>query len=91
MEQNDIDKITEVAEEQFKKIQRTGIMIGAQTFATVILEKIIDAKKKPGRFTLNDYRRLVDEIERFCKVGVSRKINDETIQNEQGGTNEVCS
>lgn len=86
MEQNDIDKITEVAEERFKKIQRTGIMIGAQTFATVILEKIVNAKKKQGRFTLNDYRRLVDEIERFCKVGVSRKINAdgeiETIQNE---------
>jgi len=86
MEQKDIDKITEVAEEKFKKIQRQGIYIGAQTFATVILEKIVETKKKPGRITLNDYRRLVDEIERFCKVGVSRKINAdgevETIQNE---------
>ena len=81
MDGEQMNKIEQVAKEQFEKIQRQGILIGAQAACTVILNKIADAKKKDGRFTLNDYKRLVGEIEKFCKTGVSRKVTEEE-QNE---------
>lgn len=69
------DPLKEAIEEQLKKIQRQNLLIGAQTVCTVILEKIMSAMKQPGKRTMNDYKRLVKDIENFCKVGLSHKVN----------------
>ena len=61
--------------EHLRKIQRQNMLIGAQTVCTVILEKIMTAMSKPGKRTMNDYRRVIKDIEQFCRIGVSRKIN----------------
>lgn len=82
--EEDVDTATETTEEdplkdaieaQLRKIQRQNMLIGAQTMCTVILEKITAAMSKPGKRTLNDYKRLVKDIETFCRTGLSRKIN----------------
>lgn len=69
------DPLKEAIEEQLKKIQRQNLLIGAQTACRVILDKIIKAEAAPGRRTMNDYRRLIKDIGRFCEIGVSRKVN----------------
>ena len=69
------DPLKEAIEEQLKKIQRQNLLIGAQTVCTVILEKIVTAMKQPGKRTMNDYKRLVKDIENFCRTGISRKVN----------------
>ena len=38
---------------------------------------------KPGKRTLNDYRRLVKDIRGFCETGVSRKINADGTTSEK--------
>ena len=95
-QENAEDPLKEAIEEQLKKIQRQNMLIGAQTMCTVVLEKIVTAMNKPGKRTMNDYKRLVKDIENFCRVGLSRKVNadgetesveeepivtDETVQN----------
>jgi hypothetical protein len=62
-------------EEQLRKVQRQNLMIGAQTVCSVILEKVMAAMKQPGKRTMNDYKRLVKDIENFCRTGLSRKVN----------------
>ena len=62
-------------EEQLRKIQRQNMLIGAQTVCTVILEKIMTAMSKPGKRTMNDYRRIIKDVEQFCRIGISRKVN----------------
>ena len=95
-EKND-DQLKGAIEEQLKKIQRQNILIGAQTFARVVLQKINMAMNRPGKRTMNDYKRLIKDIEKFCEVGVSRTVsadgetdataednisaNEETVQN----------
>ena len=72
-------------EREFNK----GMLIGAQVACTVILNKITELSTKTGRHTLNDYKRLLKDIEGFCRTGISRKVNadgttspiEETIQN----------
>ena len=76
-------------EEQMRKIARQNMLIGAQTMCHVVLEKIISAQSQPGKRTMNDYKRLIKDIEQFCRTGISRKINtdgetepvEETVQN----------
>ena len=65
----------EAVEAQMKKIHRQGVLIGAQTMCRVILDKIIAFKAKQGKSTMNDYKRLVKDIQTFCETGISRKVN----------------
>ena len=69
------DELKAAIETQLTKIRRQSMLIGAQTSCSVILEKIMVAMSKPGKRTMNDYKRLVKDIEQFCQTGVSRKIN----------------
>ena len=69
------DPLKDAIEAQMKKIQRQSMLIGAQTMCRVILEKIIVAEVKPGKRTMNDYKRLIKDIKNFCETGISRKVN----------------
>ena len=69
------DAFKEAVEEQLKKVHRQGMLIGAQTIFRVTLEKIVAFKSKPGKPTMNDYKRLIKDIQQFCETGLSRKVN----------------
>ena len=69
------DQLKEAINEQLKKIQRQNLLLGAQSACSVILEKITTAINKPGRRTMNDYKRLIKDIQNFCETGISRKVN----------------
>ena len=69
------DELKVAIEDQLKKIQRQNMLIGAHTVCTVILNKIESAMSKPGSRTMNDYKRIIKDIEKFCTVGVSRTVN----------------
>lgn len=88
-EKND-EQLKGAIEEQLKKIQQQNMLIGAQTFARIVLQKINMAMNKPGKRTMNDYKRLIKDIEKFCAVGVSNTINadDETEPVVADDTNE---
>lgn len=73
--EEDKDVLKGALEEQFKKIQTQSMLLGAQTMAQVILDKMAMWERQPGKRTLNDHRRLIKEIKGFCKTGVSRKVN----------------
>lgn len=72
---NTDDSLKQAIEEQLKKIQRQNLLLGAQTACSVVLQKIIAVQNKSGKITMNDYKRLVKDIQKFCEVGVSRKVN----------------
>lgn len=75
-EEDDItDPLRDAIEAQMKKIQRQSMLIGAQTFCRIVLEKIATAESKPGKRTMNDYKRLIKDLKNFCETGLSRKVN----------------
>ena len=69
------DALKDAIEVQLRKIQRQNILIGTQTVCAVILEKIMKVMNQPGKRTMNDYKRVIKDIENFCRTGISRKIN----------------
>ena len=72
---NEEDPLKEAIEEQLKKIQRQNLLLGAQTICHTVLEKILKAENQPGKRTMNDYRRLIKDLKKFCETGISRKVN----------------
>ena len=69
------DPLKEAINEQLKKIQRQNLLLGAQTICHTVLEKILKAEMQPGKRTMNDYRRLIKDLKKFCETGLSRKVN----------------
>ena len=67
--------LKEAINEQLKKIQRQNLLLGAQTICHTVLEKILKAENQPGKRTMNDYRRLIKDLKKFCETGLSRKVN----------------
>ena len=72
---NTDDALKDAIDAQLKKISRQNLLIGAQTVCSVILEKITVAMNKPGKRTMNDYKRVIKDVENFCRTGLSRKVN----------------
>ena len=68
-------ELKDAISQTLEKIRTQNLLLGAQSMCSVILQKIMEFEMKPGKRTLNDYRRLVKDIRGFCETGVSRKIN----------------
>lgn len=79
------DEFKEIVEETLEKTRRQGLFIGAQTVCRVVLDKILTFKAKQGKPTMNDYKRLVKDIQQFCETGLSRKItaDGETVPRDE--------
>ena len=69
------DPLKEAIEKKFKEFQTQSMLIGAQSMCHVILQKIAEFENQPGKRTLNDHRRLIKDVKKFCEVGLSRKVN----------------
>lgn len=70
-------ELKEAITQQFEKIRTQNLLLGAQVSCSVILQKIAAFRNKPGKLTLNDHRRLVADIEKFCKTSMSRQVNSD--------------
>lgn len=79
------DTFKEVVEEELEKIRRQNLLLGAQTMCRVVLDKIITFKTKPGKPTMNDYKRLVKDLQQLCETGLSRKVtpDGETVPRDE--------
>lgn len=84
------DEFDEVVRKEMTNVHTRGMMLGVQVTCKMVLDKITAAMMQPGKRSMNDYRRLIKEIEQFCQTGVSRRINadgtttsveEETVQN----------
>lgn len=58
-----------------EKIRTQALLLGSQAMCSTILQRIVEFEHRPGKRTLNDHRRLVADIKKFCEVGLSRKVN----------------
>lgn len=71
------DQFKEAVEEQLKKIRTQSMLLGSQTVCQVVLQKIVAWEMRPGKRTLNDHRRLIKDIKRFCEIGISKQVNSD--------------
>ena len=69
------DPFKEAIDAQLRKIQRQNMFIGFQTACRVVLDKVVATESKPGKRTMNDYKRLIKDLKQFCSTGLSRRIN----------------
>ena len=69
------DELKQAIEEKLEEIRTQNLLLGGQAICSIVLKKITTALNKPGKRSLRDYERLVNDIGAFCKTGLSRKVN----------------
>lgn len=82
------DQLKEAISQQMDKLRRQNLLLGAQSMCRVILNKIYEHQVKPGKKTYRDYERLVNDIQKFCETGLSRKVNLDGETTEKESDNE---
>lgn len=73
----DNDELKKAIEDQMSKLRRQSMLLGSQAMCRVILNKIYEHQAKPGKKSYRDYERLVNDIKKFCEIGISRKVNED--------------
>lgn len=73
---DNVDLLHDEMSKQILKIRRQGMLIGAQTSAKAILEKMYVSVNKKSKVSYRDYVRLFDEIENFCVTALSRTLDE---------------
>ncbi len=69
------DELKSAIETQLSRIRRQSMLLGFQVACHSVLEKIVATTSKQGKITMNDYKRLVKDIDQFARTGISRKVN----------------
>ena len=72
------DELTAAIEAQLEKIRLKNLLIGSQTMCDVILKKIFTFKNKQGKPTMNDYKRLVKDIQQCCETVIANNIDTDS-------------
>lgn len=60
------DELTLSIEEEVKKMERQAMHQGMKVTCGAILTMINQLVNKPGKISLNDYRRLIKDVVKFC-------------------------
>ena len=83
--------LKQTVEKWFESTRNQGLKLGAQMISVVVFDIIKKHTKKAGKVSLNDYRRMTDEIIKIISVQLTpQNDSEETIMedNENDGTAE---
>ena len=85
------EELKKVIEQWFESTRTSGMKIGAQLISAAVFGAIKKHTKKAGKVSLNDYRRMTDEIVKIISVQLTTQNDlEETVteENEDDGTTE---
>lgn len=69
------DELKGAIEETLSKIRRQSMLLGAQSMANMILEKIIVFERVNNKKSNNDHKRLKKDIKKLCENVLSRQVD----------------
>jgi hypothetical protein len=77
------DELKKIIGDWFESTRNQGIKIGAQYMSAAIFGVIKKHTKKHGKVSLNDYRRMTDEIAAIIAVQLTEQSDSEEITTEE--------
>lgn len=78
------DNLTLSIKEEVKKMEKQAMYQGMRTVCGVILTMVNKTTNKPGKISLNDYRRLAKDVTKFCNNCLeytNKESESDTVQN----------
>ena len=82
---SDKESLQRVIEDWFERTRTSGMRIGAQYISAAIFGVISKHTKKAGKVSLNDYKRMTEEIIKIISVQLTKQ-ND--LEAEKENTND---
>jgi hypothetical protein len=75
-----VDELKNDVQEVMEKLRAQSMLLGGKAACTVIYNIIQKFNIQPGKRSMNDYKRLVKEIEKFCKTAVDHEVETPTFK-----------
>ena len=82
------EELKQTIEKWFESTRNQGLKIGAQLISAVIFDVIKKHTKKAGKVSLNDYRRMTDEIIKIISVQLTQQNDSEETITEEASNDE---
>ncbi len=73
------DELKAVIEQHFERVRTQGMKIGATYIAAAVMGKFKKHLEKPGKTSLRDYERCVDDIKKMLNVQLTRQNDSEEV------------
>lgn len=81
------EELRQVIEVWYEKTRTDGLRIGAKMISAAVYSKIQKHTQKKSKVSLNDYRRMTDDIMKLISVQLKEQ-NDSNEENVDDGTAE---
>ena len=82
------EELKQTIEKWFESTRNQGLKIGAQFISAAIAGVIKKHTKKAGKVSLNDYRRMTDEIINIISVQLTQQNDSEETITEEASNDE---
>lgn len=82
------DELKQTIGKWFEKTRNDGLKLGAKMISLVVIDTIKKHTKKAGKVSLNDYRRMTDEIIKIISVQLTQQNDSEETATEETSNDE---
>jgi hypothetical protein len=82
------EDLKQIIEQWFESTRTAGMKIGAQFISVAIFDAIKTHTKKAGKVSLNDYKRMTNEILKIISVQLTKQNDSEEIITEETSNDE---
>lgn len=73
-EENNVDELKKDVQDVMEKIRTQSMLLGGRSMALVIARMIDSELNKPGKRTMNDMKRIVNGVRKFCQVAIDHPV-----------------
>ena len=68
------DELKDAVQEVVEKERTQAMLIGARSMTVVIANMIDTEMNKPGKRTMNDFKRIIKQVRQFCQTAIDHPV-----------------
>ena len=75
-----VDELKNDVQEVMDKLRIQSMLLGGRSMALVIARMIDQDMNKPGKRTMNDMKRIIKEVRKFCQIAIDHDVETPTFE-----------
>jgi len=76
IEETNVDELKKDVQDVMEKLRTQAMLLGGQSMAFMIAKMIDTELSKPGKRTMNDMKRIIKEVRKFCQTAIDHKVEE---------------
>jgi len=69
-----VEELKNDVQEVMEKLRTQSMLLGGRSMALMIARMIDQDMNKPGKRTMNDMKRIIKEVRKFCQIAIDHEV-----------------